>query len=214
MKHVIIAPAGPYMDDLYVGIKEFPTERVIILTDNETEAAAQKAKEGLEKFKVPVQIRKLPESGHVWEKTFEAIAEIKKQEKDKHLLVNVSTGSRDTRCAATSAAFVNGIRAFSIDNDIAMLLPILKFSYYKALTEKKLAILKIIKENDSTSLEELHKKTGMSLPLISYHLHGTSQSEGLKELGLIETEEKKGKVSVKLTPMARLLLKGYIENPK
>ncbi|MEK6826293.1 MAG: ABC transporter substrate-binding protein, partial [Nanoarchaeota archaeon] len=149
--------------------------------------------------------------------TFEAISDIKKSEKDKPLLINVSTGDRDTRCAATSAAFVNGIRAFAVEGNEAMLLPILKFSYYKMLTDKKLDILRVLYENKDNedrccaSLDELGKRTNMSLPLISYHINGTMKSEGLKELGLVETVEKKGKMEISLSMMGRLLIKGYIK---
>jgi len=50
----------------------------------------------------------------------------------------------------------------------------------------------------------------MSLPLISYHVNGNLKSEGLKELGLVETKEIKGRVEVELTTLGRLLLKGYV----
>ncbi|MEK6922442.1 MAG: DUF6293 family protein [Nanoarchaeota archaeon] len=217
MKHVVIAPAGDHMDDLFVGIREFPTERIVLVADKDRKDDALKIKAEFEKFKVPVQIRELPGKSHVWEETFEAISDIKKSEKDKPLLINVSTGDRDTRCAATSAAFVNGIRAFAVEGNEAMLLPILKFSYYKMLTDKKLDILRVLYENKDNedrccaSLDELGKRTNMSLPLISYHINGTMKSEGLKELGLVETVEKKGKIEISLSMMGRLLIKGYIK---
>ncbi len=212
MKNIVIAPVGKYMDALYVGIREFPTERIILISPEKKLDQANDAKKDLEKFKIPVQIKEI--KGNVWEETFKAVAEIKKIEKDTNILINVSTGDRDSRCAATSAAFVNGIRAFGVseENNEAMLLPILKFSYYNVITDKKMMILKTIyNEKDCcASLEELSKMTGMSLPLISYHINGTLKSEGLKQLGLVETEESKGKVKVMLTMQGRLLVKGYI----
>src|SRR3989344_6008636 len=213
MKNIIIAPVGDRMEDLFVGIREFPTERVILVADPSKIGEAEKSKQELDKFKIPTQIKKLNSEGHIWEKTFEAISEIKRIEKDNPLLINVSTGDRDTRCAATSAAFVNGIKAFAVEGNEAMLLPILKFSYYKILTDKKLEVLKVLANNPTccASLEELSKKTGMSLPLISYHINGTLKSEGLKELGLVETLEKKGRISINLSMMGRLLVKGYIK---
>ena len=60
------------------------------------------------------------------------------------------------------------------------------------------------------SLEELSKKTKMSLPLISYHINGNLKSEGLKDMGLVETTESKGRIAVQLSTMGRLLLKGYV----
>ena len=216
MKHIVVAPVGDHMDDIFVGVREFPTERVVLVADGSRTKEAEKTKNELEKFKIPVQIKQLAGEGHIWEKTFEAISDIKKVEKNGSLLINVSTGDRDTRCAATAAAFVNGIRAFSVDKNEAVLLPVLKFSYYKILTDKKLAILKVLYESRNeekvccASLDELSKKVGMSLPLISYHINGTLKSEGLKELGLIETMEKRGKMEIRLSMMGRLLIKGYI----
>jgi predicted transcriptional regulator len=212
MKNIIIAPVGDHMDALFIGMKEFPTERVILIAPQKRLDAAYKVKEDLEKFKVPVKIMEI--KGNVWEETFRAVAEIKAIEQGANILINVATGDRDTRCAATSAAFVNGIRAFGVgDNDETLLLPILKFSYYKVITDKKMEILRTIYDEKQccSSLDELAKKTGMSLPLISYHINGTLKSEGLKQLGLVETEEAKGRVKVNLTVQGRLLLKGYIQ---
>ncbi len=212
MKYTVIAPVGDYMDDLFVGVREFPTERIILVSSKERLKDADETKKKLEQFKIPSQIKEVRSDTHIWEATFEAIAQIKALEKDKELLINVSTGDRETRCAATSAAFVNGIKAFGVDGNEAMLLPILKFSYYKILTDKKLEVLKVLANDPKccASLDELSKKTGMSLPLISYHINGTLKSEGLKELGLVETTEKKGRMEINLSMMGRLLVKGYI----
>jgi len=211
-KHVVIAPVGDYIDDLFVGIREFPTDRVILISPKEKIKEAERARSELEKFKIPCRIMEI--KGNLWEETFHAVSEIKKMEggDGKNLLINVSTGDRETRCAATSAGFVNGIKAFGVSGNDVMMLPILKFSYYKQLTEKKMSILKVLYNSTDccSSLEELSKKTKMSLPLISYHINGNLKSEGLKELGLVETSETKGKVAVKLTLMGRLLVKGYV----
>jgi len=211
MKNVVIAPVGNHMEALYVGIKEFPTERIILISPESRLDEARKAKDELEKFKIPVQIKEI--KGNLWEETFKAVADIKAIEKDMNVLINVATGDRDTRCAATSAAFVNGIRAFGVGEDNeAMLLPVLHFSYYKVITDKKMEILKTIysEKECCTSLDQLSKKTGMSLPLISYHINGTLKSEGLKQLGLVETEDEKGRVRIKLTMQGRLLIRGYV----
>ncbi|MFH1072543.1 MAG: DUF6293 family protein [Nanoarchaeota archaeon] len=209
MKNTIIAPVGDSMDSLYIGIKEFPTEKVILITPQERMHEAVKAKNELEKFKIPVQLKEI--KGNLWEETFKAVAEITHAEKDSNILVNVATGTRESRCASTSAAFVNGLKAFAVDGNTVQLLPVMKFSYYKLLSDKKMDLLKIIySQNCCASLEDLSRKSRMSLPLISYHVNGNLKSEGLKELGLIETKEVKGRVEVKLTSLGRLLLKGHV----
>jgi len=192
-----------------VGIKEFSTSRVILITPKDKLETAKQAKKELEKFQIPTQIKQI--EGNLWEEMFRVIAEIKKIEKD--IIINVATGDRMTRCAATSAAFVNGIKAFDVTPEGPMLLPVLKFNYYKMITDKKMQILRIVytEEKCCASLEELSKKTKMSLPLISYHINGNLKSEGLKDLGLVKTSEKKGKVAIELTKLGRLLLKGYVK---
>ena len=211
-KYVVVAPVGDFMEALFVGIREFPTERVILISPKELIDVAQKSRDDLERFKIPTKIVTI--EGNIWEETFQKISDIKKQEIEHEVIINVATGDRDTRCAATSAAFVNGLKAFSVAGNDAMLLPVLKFSYYRILTDKKMDILKILFDNTDccSSLDELSKKTGMSLPLISYHINGNLKSDGLKNLGLIDASERKGKVDIKLSVLGKLLIKGYI-NP-
>ena len=209
MKQVVIAPVGSNIEALFVGLKEIQTERVILISPQDKLDVAEKTKKDLEQFKIPTQVVTI--KGNIWEALFKKVAEIKKIEGDENIIINVATGDPNTRCAATSAAFVNGLKAFSVDHNEVMLLPALKFSYYKLLTQKKLQLLEFLNEKDCcSSLEELSKKATMSLPLVSYHIHGNRKSEGLKELGLVETKEVKGRVEVTITMLGRLLLKGYI----
>jgi len=209
MKYVVVAPVGDNMDALFIGIREFPTERVILLSPEERLDAAKKAQNDLERFKVPVKIMEI--KGNIWEEMFMKIAQISNIEKSIEILVNTATGDRVSTCAATSAAFVNGLKAISVNGNDVMLLPVLKFSYYNMIAGKKMEILKLLsKPGCCASLEELSKKTKMSLPLISYHINGNLKSEGLKGMGLIETMENKGKIAIKLSTLGSMLIKGYI----
>lgn len=212
-KFIVVAPVGDFMEALYVGIREFPTERVILISPKDLMSEANKAKHDLEKFKIPVKITQI--EGNIWEETFKAVCDIANMEKGKEIILNVATGNRDTRCAATSAAFVNGLKAFSVIGNDTMLLPVLKFSYYKLLTDKKMDILKLLYNNNSMiPMEELSKKTKMSLPLISYHINGNLKSEGLKEMSLVETKENRGRVDIYLSVLGKLLVKGYVPYEK
>lgn len=95
-----------------------------------------------------------------------------------------------------------------------MMLPVLKFSYYRLLPERKLAILNFLKTQPDccASLEDLAERTKMSLPLVSYHVNGNSKAEGLLTMGLIETQlGQRGKTQVMLTELGRLLAEGVIE---
>jgi DNA-binding transcriptional ArsR family regulator len=210
MKYVLVAPVGDNIDTLYLGVREFQIERIVLITPVELMTQSKVIKKDLEKFKIPVDIREIEKNG--WEDMFSELSQIKEIYVGKEILIQVSTGDRDTQCAATSAAFVNGFKAFSVVDDEIMLLPVLKFSYYKLLTDRKLKILNSLrnKKECCSSLEELSKKISMSLPLISYHVNGTLKSEGLKQLGLVEVMNKKGKVDISLTTLGKMLVKGHV----
>lgn len=210
MKYTVIAPVGDNMQALFVGIRDFQTAKVILISPANRLKEAQKTKHDLAMFQIPCTIVEI--HGNIWEEMFRKIAEIKELEKDKEIIVNTATGDRTTTCAATSAAFVNGLKAISVEGDQAMLLPVLKFSYYKLLSDRKLKILEVLATDKTCckSLEDLSKRTKMSLPLISYHVNGNLKSEGLREMGLVETTETKGRIAISLTMLGRLLVKGYI----
>ena len=214
MKNIVIAPMGDNMDALFVGIKEFQTEKIILITPEKYQQEADSIIKDLDRFKVPankINVKGATEI-EIWEGVFMAISEIRNAEIGKEILVNVATGDRTTRCAATSAAFVNGLKAFATDKSKAMMLPVMKFDYYKIISDKKMDILKILNDsNCCASLDELSKKTKMSLPLISYHINGNLKSEGLKDMGLIDTMEQKGRISVELSSLGKMIVRGYVK---
>lgn len=211
-KYVVIAPVGDNLEALFVGLKDFLTEKFILLTPKNKLSLAQKTKKDIEKFSIPCEVIELF-GEDVWEEMFRKIAELKEFYKDKEIIINTATGDKITTCAVTSAAFVNGLKAFSVMDGKTMLLPVLKFSYYKLLTDKKLKVLEILAKSKEycTSFEDLSKKSRMSFPLISYHINGNLKSEGLIELGLVETIEVKGKTAIELTTLGKMLVRGYIK---
>ncbi|MBI4155318.1 winged helix-turn-helix transcriptional regulator [Candidatus Woesearchaeota archaeon] len=206
-KYIVIGTVHEDLNPLFIGIRDFPTKRLILLVPESKLSLAKKAKQDIEKFKIEVIIKEI--EGNVWEALFENVAKVKNEEQNENIIVNTSSGDRNSQCALTSAAFVNGLKAFAVESNETMLLPILKFSYYKILMDRKMKILKILYNNKTCSLNELSEKANMSLPLISYHINGTPKSEGLKTLGLVEIKEGKGNTIVQLSMMGRLLVKGY-----
>ncbi len=205
----MIAPVGDNTDALFVGIRNFPTERVILLVPKNRSKEAERLERDLVKFGIPY--RQIEISGSVWEAMFRAIGEIARQEKGWEVIVNTATGDRTTTCAATSAAFVNGLKAISVEGNEAMLLPVLKFSYYKLLTDRKMNVLKILNRKPAgTTMEEIRKITKMSSALLSYYVHGNLRTEGLVTMGLVDVAEENKKIIIKLSMLGRLLAKGYV----
>ena len=210
MGYIVIASVSTNVEPIYIGIKEFPTEKIILLYSDDLYNEAEKIRKDLIKFKIPVIIK--PIKGQVWEELFRLVSEIASYEKGNKIIVNVGSGDSTAKCALLSAAFVNGLKAFDVVDDTPMLLPVLKFSYYKLLTDKKLSILKILEGQKAccSSLADLSEKTKMSLPLLSYHINGTLKTDGLKQLGLIEVTEENGKLLIRLNMLGKLLIKGYV----
>jgi hypothetical protein len=129
----------------------------------------------------------------------------------QQVLVNVSSGDKLIGCAALSAAFINGIKAFGMDStkSVPLLMPVLKLSYNEIISTAKIKILKIIDGMEGTinSLEELEQASGLGKPLLSYHVQGGKDSKGLANLGLVEVERgDRGKMIINLTTLGKLLV--------
>ncbi len=205
--YTVVAPLGDNPDALYVGLRQFPTKKIILLYPLMYAEEARKMKQDLARFQVPVETYQL--RGDPIESMFEFLANLKKAEGDEALMVNVSTGDRITTCAALSACYVNGVRAFAVMGNETRLLPMFRFTYTRMISSSKLHILKELLEH-SMNLDALATKLKMSPPLLSYHLNGDNDSFGLIELGLIETIEQGREKVAQLTPMGRLFVKGYL----
>lgn len=208
MGYKVIAPAGDNLKALFVGIKEFPTEKVFLLAPSEYLKEAKKYSRKLREFTIKSEIIELPRNN--LEEMFEIFGKICSENDPDEIIVNVATGDRMTTCSALSASFANGLKAFGVENDKTMLLPIMKLSYYNELSENKLKILQELSVENFISLQDLHKKLNMSVSLLSYHINGNYKYKGLKEYRLVLVKERNKKVFVKLSDMGNLLLKGYL----
>lgn len=195
---------------LYSGLKEFPSEKVLLVYTPESEKRALNLKKDLEKIKLSVVTDVMANSA--LETVFQTIYKICNNYRGEKLVLNIQTDGA-TSCIALSAAFVNGIQAIGVNADgHVVAYPIMKFSYYSALSEKKMELLRKIEDNHGVqSLEELSGLSKMSLPLVTYHIRGSKSSPGLEELGLVELARNKGRVEVKLTSLGKLVLGGYVE---
>jgi hypothetical protein len=148
---------------------------------------------------------------NVIEAVMQTVAEIVKENRSQFndIVVNVAGGEKVLTCAAVSAAFVNGIKAFHLRDEMAVMLPVLKFSYSKLLSNTKISILRLLEDagGQIDSLEALANNSIYSKSLLSYHIRGSLESKGLDELGLVETSKmKRGRIQVTLTTQGRIVL--------
>ncbi len=122
--------------------------------------------------------------------------------------MNVTEGGKLMSCTAISSAFIFGIRAFWIDTKGLHMLPILKLGYQKILSETKLSILGALarKKGKVDSLEQLSEITGLDKSLISRHINGTDDSQGMVDLGLVSVNRKtRGRIEVEITALGKIV---------
>ena len=123
-------------------------------------------------------------------------------------LMNVTEGGKLMSCTAISSAFIFGIRAFWVDPKGVHMLPILKLGYQRILSETKLNILKSLTRNGgkAESLEQLSELCSIDKALISRHLNGTDDSEGLIDLGLVNVERgARGRTVIEISALGRIV---------
>lgn len=211
MAFVMIAPAGTALENILDSLKKFKVEQMYLITPKKYVPDVEEKRSLFEQKGIDVKTIEL--GSNYWEDFFRIAKETVELHPNNEYVMHTTTGDCQLRMIATTAAFLNSIKALSFDNGETKLLPLFNFTYHDTITDKKKHILTVLEEDITCcrSFEELAQKTGMSLPLISYHINGNLKSKGLKTLGLVETHEDGGRINVNLTQQGILLLKGYIK---
>ncbi len=208
-----IATLGPDTDPVLVGIRTLPVHKLYLVHLESDKQIAQKLRSDLASvLKVDVETQSIP-NNDILTHVLEGVAGILSKEKEsfEDVIFNVTSGEKLLGCAALSAAFVNGLKAVAIMNGEPMMLPVLKFSYDRLVSQTKLDILKALQKKGGVveSLEELKELTGYGKPLLSYHIQGAEDSQGLVDLGLVEvTRGDRGRSIIQETTLGRLLTLG------
>ncbi|MBI3639283.1 MAG: hypothetical protein HY223_03110 [Thaumarchaeota archaeon] len=207
-----IATFGDDQEGILSGLRNFPIHKLILLHYEEDKNKVEKFAGNLrDTLGIPISL-KLISQPDIIRSAMEHVSEIIKTEGSQfeQILINVSAGDKMIGCAALSCAFVNGITAFGTDpSGNAMLLPILKLSYNEIISDAKIKILNAIDKAGGKieSLGELTKTSGFGKPLLSYHIHGSAESKGLVQLGLVDTERmERGKSRITLNTLGKMLI--------
>ena len=197
------------------GIRNFPVHKLaLICFDSDKQKADEFSSKIRNVLGLPVMIT-LVTKDNVIRDTLERVTEILNLhgKQFQQVLMNISSGDKLIGCAALSAAFINGIKAFGMDETgtTPLLMPILKLSYSEIISDAKIKILKAIDSVGGIvdSLEKLEQVSAYGKPLLSYHIQGSKDSKGLADLGLLDIEKgDRGKISAKLTTLGKLLVSG------
>jgi len=210
-KYILVATVGEDNEGIYHAVKEFPVKKYYIISNDKNHASALDIKKELVRFNIDVPVVAVNEP--LLPEMIKAFSKIKQTEDPTSILANLSCGTKVATCAALTASFINGLKAFYIVDGRVMFFPIMKLSYYNLLSERKRKILAFLREvpDCCSSMDDLSKKMNMSLPLISYHINGTPEARGLVEEGLIElTSGQHGRNQIRLTEMGKLIIEGYL----
>lgn len=207
-----IATVGEDLDPIMVGVREYPVSRLILIHTPEFEEQARRARALLQPLKLDTQLIEV--QGDIMMGVLRAVGGLVAEGtlKFDDVYINVASGTRMTGCAATAAAFVNGVKAFGVMEGKPFMLPVLRFSYQELVSDAKLQILRAIEGLGETveSLQHLSDVAGIEKSLLSYHLRGGKESKGLEDLGLVEIDRgDRGRLGIRLTPMGKMLLGGY-----
>src|SRR5437660_8468320 len=200
-------------DAIAAGIRNFPVHKLaLICYESDKDKADDFSRKIRSVLGLAVSIHLVSKRNSIRD-TLERVSEILSIDGKKfhQVLMNVSCGDKLIGCAALSAAFINGIKAFGMDETGSpLLMPILKLSYTEIISESKIKILKAIDEAAGgfvESLEQLEAISCYGKPLLSYHIQGARESKGLADLGLLEIEKgERGKISARLTTLGKLLV--------
>ena len=214
MKTLQIATFGSDgQDGIALGIRSFSVHKLALICFSSDKGSAEDfAKKIKNVLGIPTTITVVTKE-NVIRDTMESVNEILNlyAKEFEQVLLNVSSGDKLIGCAALSAAFINGIQAFGMDDThtVPLLMPVLKLSYNEIVSEAKIKILESINQAGGVvdSLEQLEKISGYGKPLLSYHVQGAKESKGLADLGLVEVEKgDRGKISARLTTLGKLLV--------
>lgn len=212
MNTLQIATFGSDHEGIVAGLRNFPIHKLaIICYDDEKPAAEEFSRKIRETLGIPIMILTISRTNTIRD-ALERVAEIIRNESPQYgqILMNVSAGDKMIGCAALSAAFVNGVKAFGVDHEgCPILLPVLKLSYSEIVSSAKIGILQAIDRagGEVESLEKLSEVSHYGKPLLSYHVQGAKESRGLADLGLVEVNRmERGKIAVKLTTLGKLLI--------
>ena len=212
-----IATVGEDVEPILVGIREYPVTKLVLIYPPEHKQIVDDLQGKLAFLKIQVD-RKPIEGDMILMDLLSVVADIVNEEgvKFDDIYINVASGSKLMSCAALSAAFVNGVKAISVMDNMPVQLPVLKFSYSELISESKIKILMEIDKAGGgvKSLNQLSEISGIEKSLLSYHIRGGRDSKGLEELGLLDIDRAtQGRLTIGLTALGKLMLVGRTRIP-
>ncbi len=207
-----IIPVGQEIGPIMVGIRAYPVSAVALVHDEEMKQHAERIGRKLSILDVPIDLHRT--NGDPFLGVMTVINRISEKAIDgdfDEILVNIGAASKDHATAALTAAHVNGLETMTVSEGRAIRLPVLKYSFRALVSPAKMEILQALSDSPVSSLAELSSRTGLEKSLISYHIRGGKEVQGLEQLDLLDIQRgRRGSLSVDLTMMGRMVLVGRL----
>lgn len=195
---VVSHETGP----IFEGFRHYPGTEVLLVHTAADAACAHKIRDAFRRAGVSARLH--PASDVPYYGTLQAINDIVHDARLSYpeIVVNTSSGSPAAGCAALTAAYLHGLRAFHVEGEEARLLPILPVGQREILHETDVKLLLALQTNPRSE-PRLARATGLPQERVRAHLEGDPTHKGLIALGLIERCRRFG-----LLPMVRLSASG------
>ena len=143
MTNVLIGIVGEDKDCeevLFKGFKRFYPDVVVLLVKSKYVKSAKRIEKNLRKHDIDINVYEISNFPSL-EEVFMKIRDMQSLYDEDTIVINVDCDYM-TSCIALSSAFVNGIAAIGILDDEIIAYPIMKFSYYNAVNDKKMGDFK------------------------------------------------------------------------
>lgn len=214
-----IATFGQNTRGILIGIQNFPTAELVLLHYEKDSDEAREFSKNMHTVLGISTISQVISSTGVVESVINLIDEVIRKERDnKQILINLGSGNITICSAALLAAYLNGVKAFSIDeNDNLFLYPLLKLGCNEVVSDAKVRILQALDTVGGTTenLDQLSKISRFCKPLLSYHINGSETSEGLIQLGFIDEKKmERGRSKISLNTLGRIFLSTHSRQEK
>ncbi len=214
---IIAFSEGQSYDGIRAGIRQLPVDKIVILHEETRDSLIESVQTPFGIFTkqlsdtLRIEIEDLKIESPDLNDVLNAVKSVLKDNEGTYtdFIMNVSAASKLLSCTAISSGFIFGIQTFYIDQGKVKKFPMLKLGYHKLLSETKLGILSGLARAGGkvNSLESLSDLTGIEKSLLSKHINGSVDSQGLIELGLVEVNRySRGRLQIEITALGNIVL--------
>lgn len=215
-----IATFGTFRaDNILTGLKIYPSQKLVLVCYDDDNIKAKRFVKVIGSIDKKIEVNVcLISRQNIMEDVFRHFGRVvisgSETNKFHRILVNVSSGDKPLSYAVLYAAYIKGVEAFMINSNFSNIavIPIPKSYYNKIITKTNFRVLNSIARagGEVYGLDQLQRLSGLTKPLLSYHINGRDNTKGLIDLGLVCVKYKKSETGtiavVKLTAIGKLFI--------